>query len=211
MPPGCDSRVIYNAVDTTRYPFNPVPDDYLLFVGRMSPDKGILDAIEIARAARRRLLVLAKINEPPERAYFRDEVLPALRGVDSEVLEQPEERVKVQAYQFATATLFPIAWREPFGLVMVESMATGTPVIAYRAGSVPEIVKHGETGFVCATREQAIAAVEATPSLSRPACRQDVETRFSPELMVRNHERLYAEIVRAQQPGHDDFDLVAAG
>lgn len=196
MPDVCSTRVIHNGIDVNAYPLNEAPDDYLLFVGRMSPEKGILDAIEIARCTGHRLLILAKINEAPEREYFRCAVLPALRHVDAEVLEQPPHDVKVRAYQNAAATLFPIHWREPFGLVMVESMSAGTPVIAYRNGSVPEVLQHGQTGYVCESLAEAVAAVASVRNLSRRACRDHVEAQFSASRMVDAHETMYAEIAR---------------
>lgn len=196
MPSACSTRVIYNGVDVDAYPMNEDPDDYLVFVGRMSPEKGILDAIEIARRTTHRLLVLAKVNEAPEREYFRCTVLPALRGIDAEVLEQPPHEVKVRAYQNAVATLFPIHWREPFGLVMVESMSAGTPVIAYRNGSVAEVVRHGETGYVCDSLGEAVTAVASVRSLSRRACRDHAETQFSAARMVDAHAAMYAELAR---------------
>jgi len=209
MPPGSCATVIYNGIDTAHYSFQERPGDYLLFVGRMSPEKGILDAIEIARRSRRRLVVLAKVNEANEHAYFTNEVLPRLKGLDVEVLQQPPEEAKVRAYQGAAATLFPIHWREPFGLVMAESMSTGTPVIAYRNGSVSEVVEDGRTGFVCGSIESAVEAVERIPEINRWECRRRVEEYFSAGQMVRNHERLYFELL-SSKPGVDGMARLAA-
>jgi len=201
MPPGACATVIYNGIDTARYAYESGAsegDDYLLFVGRMSPEKGILDAIEIARRSGRRLVVLAKVNEPCEQDYFSNVVRPQFAGLDVELFEQPAEEVKVRAYQGAAATLFPIHWREPFGLVMAESMSCGTPVIAYGRGSVPELVDDGRTGFVCDSIDSAVAAVSKLPVIDRRECRRRVESRFSTREMVNLHERLYFELLAAR-------------
>jgi glycosyltransferase involved in cell wall biosynthesis len=205
MPPGACATVIYNGIDTARYAYEGGTSeggDYLLFVGRMSPEKGILDAIEIARRSGRRLVVLAKVNEPCEQEYFNNLVRPQFAGLDVELFEQPPEEVKVRAYQGAAATLFPIHWREPFGLVMAESLSCGTPVIAYRRGSVPELVDDGRTGFVCDSIESAVAAVAKIPLISRRECRRRVESRFSTQEMVNLHDRLYRELLdgRSEHP-----------
>ncbi len=195
MPKCTRSTVIHNGIDTCLYPFNGAGGEYLLFVGRMSPDKGVVEAIEIARRTQRRLLILAKINEDSEREYFDSHVVPALDGVDAEVVEHASHEFKAAAYGNALATLFPIKWREPFGLVMTESMATGTPVIAFRNGSVPEVIADGETGFICETVDEACALVERAREIDRRACRERVEALFSGEQMVLRHEELYAEVV----------------
>jgi len=199
FPAGLDATVIHNAVDAASYPLGAGKGDYLLFVGRMCAEKGILPAIEIARRADKRLMVVAKINEAPERAYFDDVVRPALDGVPFEFLEQPPHKVKAQAYAEAYATLFPIDWPEPFGLVMIESMAAGTPVIAFRHGSVPEVIEHGKTGFICDNLDEAVAAVERVPEIDRNACRQHVIANFSVERNVAAHERLYHSILAGER------------
>jgi glycosyltransferase involved in cell wall biosynthesis len=202
LPSECASTVIYNGIDTDRYPFCSRPGSYLLFVGRINRDKGILEAIEIAKRCNRQLIILAKINEAPERAYFEAQVRPALEGLDYEFYEQAPHEVKVAAYRQAFATLFPIQWPEPFGLVMTESMSCGTPVIAFRNGSVPEVIADGKTGFICQSVEEAVRAVERVPSLNREDCRQRVEAYFGAERNVLQHERLYAELLTSR-PGLD--------
>jgi glycosyltransferase involved in cell wall biosynthesis len=196
MPPECDVTVIHNGIEVEQFPFSSDRGDYLLFVGRMSPEKGVLDAIEIARRVRMPLLVLAKINERPEREYFEERVRPAMAGVDVQLREQVSQEEKARAYAGACATLFPIHWPEPFGLVMTESMATGTPVIAYREGSVPEVVADGETGFVCSGIDEAVEAVARIGEIDRLACRRRVEQHFSAGLNVERHEALYRRLVK---------------
>jgi glycosyltransferase involved in cell wall biosynthesis len=195
LPAGVAARTIYNAVDLSQISFGPEGTGYLLFVGRMTPDKGVLEAIEIARRSGERLVLLAKVNEPPEQRYFEEYVKPALAGLDAELLFQPADEVKWRLYREAKATLFPIQWPEPFGLVMIESMASGTPVIAFRNGSVPEIIRHGETGFVCNSIEEAVEAVQRIGEISRLACRKHVAARFSAEAAVRQHEEVYRDIL----------------
>jgi glycosyltransferase involved in cell wall biosynthesis len=186
---------VHNGIDLTHVPMGKTPGDYLLFVGRMSQDKGILDAIEIARGAGERLVVVAKINEPLEQRYFDEHVRPALASIDAEVLDQPSDELKLQLYAGAKATLFPIRWPEPFGLVMIESMAAGTPVIAFRNGSVPEVIRDGETGFICDSVEGAIEAVGRLGEISRERCREHVVTHFSAETAVARHEEVYRTIL----------------
>ncbi len=194
LPSECSSRVIHNGIDTALFPMRAEPGEYLLFVGRMNADKGILQAIEIAKQSGRQLMILAKINEASERAYYETVVRPALAGVRAEFHEQAPHEMKVAAYQHAFATLFPILWPEPFGLVMAESMACGTPVIAFRRGSVPEVVADGKTGFICDSVEEAVEALERVPSLDRRDCRRHVEEHFSARLNVDRHEALYLDL-----------------
>lgn len=198
MPPGCARTVIHNGVDLGQFAFSPGAGDYLLFVGRMSEEKGVITALEIARQAGKRLLVLGKVNEPAERVYFESQVRPRLAAAGAAYVEQPLHSVKVAAYQGALATLFPIHWEEPFGLVMVESMACGTPVIAFRRGSVPEVIRHGVTGEICDSVEEAVAAVARVRQLSRQACRDHACENFSAELMVSRYEALYSQVARGK-------------
>lgn len=190
--------IIHNAVDVASQPFGDGRGEYLLFVGRLSPDKGIVDAIEIARVTGRKLVVVAKINEAEEAAYFEGVVQPLLRSVRHEYFEQPPEDVKQQCYADASALLFPIHWEEPFGLVMTEAMAAGTPVIAFNRGSVPEIIVDGKTGFIVSDVGGAVAAVDRLGEIDRVACRHHVATNFSIDLALDRHEQLYRALVPAQ-------------
>jgi len=194
LPAETSSTLIRNAVDVERIPWNRAPGEYLLFVGRASPEKGLLDAVEIANRTDLPLRMFIKVNEPLEHEYF-ESLRPHLEGPRIEVELEASERTKEQAYAGAYATLFPVHWEEPFGLVMIESMAAGTPVIGYRRGAVPEVIAHGVSGFVCDTLEEAAAAVPLVASLDREASRRHVETRFNAEHAVRQHEALYASLV----------------
>ena len=195
LPPEVRSEVIWNALDLRGIPFGATPGEYLLFVGRMSPEKGICEAIEIARRAARRLVVCAKINEQAERDYFEAEVKPALTAIPHELLEQPEPSELMRIYAGAYATLFPISWEEPFGLVMIESMAAGTPVVAFNRGSVPEIIEDGRTGRIVQSIDQAVDALPGIASIARQDCRGRVERLFSAGTAVSRHEALYKRIL----------------
>ena len=208
MPLGTSTTTIYNGVDLAHYPFSEKRGGYLLFVGRMNEEKGILPAIEIARRAEMPLLVLAKVNEAHEKAYYDELVLPALRSVNAEVRLQVPHEEKAAAYAGAYATLFPIQWPEPFGLVMTESMSAGTPVIAFRRGSVPEIIEDGVTGFVCNTVDEAVDAVGRIPTIERHTCCARVEQHFSAALNVERYEALYQTLLENRRPA---FALAGPG
>lgn len=195
LPQGVRATVIHNGIDLSAFPFSERPGDYLLFCGRINPDKGPVEAVEIARRAQKPLLMVVKINEQLERDYWDAEVKPRLRGLDVDVKFQPPTEEKLRAYREALATLFPVQWPEPFGLVMIESMATGTPVIAFRNGSVPEVIDDGVTGFVCAGIDDAVEAVDRVRELDRRRCRQRVERHFSAEQNVVRHDQLYRAIL----------------
>lgn len=142
-----------------------------------------------------RLVIVCKINEPAERAYWESSVVPALEGVSVEVHEQPPLAEKLAYYREAYATLFPIQWPEPFELVMIESMATGTPVIAFPNGAAPEVIANGRTGFLVNSIDEAVDALPLVATLDRRECRQHVEVHFSEERNVARTERLYREII----------------
>ncbi len=167
---------------------------YALFLGRLAPEKGASAAIEIARRAGVPLRIAAKMREQAERDYFEEYVAPHLGpGVEYLGEVDPEERTRQLAG--AVALVDPISWAEPFGLVMIEAMACGTPVIAYPNGAAPEIVRDGLTGFLCDGVDEAVDALHRVGSLDRTACRRHVEAHFSADRMVDAYARLYAEVV----------------
>ena len=186
-------RTIYHAIDLDNFHFRPERGDYLVFLGRISPEKRADRAIEIARDVGMRLIVAAKVD-PVDRDYYEQAIAPLIDGNHNliEFIGEVDEREKDELLGGAYAYLFPVDWPEPFGLTMAESMATGTPVIAYRAGSVPEVVEHGVTGFVCNRLSDMIDAVARVPEIDRGACRARVELRFSPAAMADGYERAYA-------------------
>ncbi|HEV3479772.1 MAG TPA: glycosyltransferase family 4 protein [Gaiellaceae bacterium] len=190
-----------NALDLSVYPCKPHKGDYLLFLGRMSPDKGCHRAIAVAMELELPLMIAGKMQEARERAYFEEFVEPHLgiHGID--YLGEVSHGKKVELLQDARATLFPIDWEEPFGLVMIESMACGTPVIASNRGAVPEVIEHGRSGIIVEHYREMPEALERADALDPLECRRYVEERFSQERMVEDYVAAYREaIVAAEAP-----------
>ena len=167
---------------------------YLAFLGRISPEKGVDRAIEIAARAGIPLKIAAKVDKV-DRAYYKRRIKPLLKQPGVEFIGEIGESEKGDFLGDAMALLFPIDWPEPFGLVTIEAMASGTPVIAYRRGSVPEVVEDGVTGFVVASLNEAVAAVHAAISLDRHAIRRRFEERFTVERMARDYVAIYHEVL----------------
>jgi glycosyltransferase involved in cell wall biosynthesis len=186
---------VYHGVDFAELPFDPAGADTLVCFGRIHPDKGTAEAIEIAARAGRRLVLCGIVQD--ER-YFAERVEPHIDGDRVEYLGSvgPEQRAEVLGR--AAALLHPIAFEEPFGLSVVESMACGTPVIAYARGSMPEVVDDGVTGFLVANAEQAVGAIERAVALERAACRRAAERRFSAERMVDDYVRVYEQVLTGE-------------
>ena len=172
----------------------PAEQSYFAFLGRISPEKGIVDAIRIARACNTKLKIAAKIGE--EDLPFHEEIVaPLLESPDIEFIGEIDDSYKPAFLSGAKALLFPIAWPEPFGLVMIEAMACGTPIIAYRRGSVPEVVEHGRTGFIVENVEQAVAAAARLPDLNREAIRARFEERWTSHRMAEDYLALYRRLI----------------
>lgn len=207
-------RTVYNGIDMNNYPFFPRPQNppYLAFLGRLSPEKGIQHAIAIARATGWHLKIAGKIDAV-DRKFYEGEIKPFIDGEQIEYIGEIEHHQKGELIGNAAVTIFPITWREPFGLVMIESMSTGTPVIGMNMGSVPEVIAHGETGFICNTIEEMIAAIPAAVELDRQACRDRVLHHFSVATMVEGYEAAYAEVIESsmsKRNGHmQSHQLVA--
>lgn len=185
---------IPNAIDLEQYPFAPDKDGCLLFLGRMTADKGAHTAIEVARRLGECLIMAGKVNEGPERQYFNEQIEPHLSD-NVHFRGEVDMDVKVELYQHARCTLFPIQWAEPFGLVMIESLATGTPVVAFRRGSVPEVIEHGRTGFVVDTVDEMVEAVKHVGDIDPAECRRAVTERFGTETFVDAHEAAYERML----------------
>ena len=175
-----------NALDLSQYPFQPEQGEYLLFLGRMTHDKGAHRAVAAATETGLPLKLAGKCQEPLEHEYFDEFVRPHLSD-RIEYLGEVSHDEKVELIQNARATLFPIQWDEPFGLVMIESMACGTPVIATRFGAVPEVIDDGLTGVIVDDWRDMPMALESAYALDPHQLRRAVEERFSPERMVRNY------------------------
>jgi glycosyltransferase involved in cell wall biosynthesis len=191
----------YNGIPVLDFPFNPGPGDYLAFVGRLSPEKGPLEAIEVAERTGVSLKIAAKIN-PWESDYFESAIRPRLRSPLIEFLGELNETDKRQFLADAVALLFPICWPEPFGMVLVEAMATGTPVLALAAGAVPEVVDEGVTGYIGRDVEELIQRVGDVVRLDRWKCRDRVAARFSTKAMTDSYEAVYSSLlaVESNQP-----------
>jgi glycosyltransferase involved in cell wall biosynthesis len=182
---------IPNALDLEHYPCHPHKGDYLLFLGRMNHEKGAHRAIAVAMELDLPLKLAGKVREPKEQEYFAEFVEPHL-GHGIEYLGEINHGAKVELLQNARATLFPIEWEEPFGLVMIESMACGTPVIATRHGAVPEVIEEdGRGGLVVDSWRQIPAALERADEIDPREARRYAEERFAPERMVGDYVRAY--------------------
>lgn len=184
---------VYNALKADDYPFRRDKDDFVLFMGRMSPDKGAHLAIDAARSAGRRIVLAGKIKEEIEHTYFEAEVKPRL-GSDAEFIGEANMTAKKELYASAQCLVFPIRWDEPFGLVMIEAMACGTPVVALDRGSVPEVIADGVTGFIRTELEELPAAINAAETIDPLACRHHVEERFDVSTMAAGYESVYARV-----------------
>lgn len=189
-------HTVYNGIDTQAYSFQEQPSQpaYLAFVGRISPEKGPEGAVKIAHATGLPLKMAGKVD-PVDKVYYKEQIEPLIDGEQIQYLGEVSHEQKVQLLAGATVTLFPITWREPFGLVMIESMASGTPVLGMAMGSVPEVISHGQTGFVCHTLEQMIELLPEAMKLNRKTCRDYVVKRFSVEKMVDEYERAYKMVL----------------
>jgi len=188
-----------NALDFDLYPFAPQRGDYLLFLGRMTADKGVHRAVRTAMETGLPLKIAGKMREPLERQYFDEYVRPHLSS-QIEYLGEVSHGEKVELLQHARATLFPIEWEEPFGLVMIESMACGTPVIATNRGAVPEVIEPGRGGVIVEDWRLAPAALADADRISPESCRGYVEERFAPERMVRDYLRAYEAMLASSPP-----------
>jgi glycosyltransferase involved in cell wall biosynthesis len=186
--------VVHNAIDVDAHPFGEMKEEWVLFLGRSSPDKGPDEAIEIARKAGLPLKMIVKRAEPGEQEFWEQRVAPLL-GDDVEVLDELSLDEKTTILCHARALLFPIRWSEPFGLVMIEAMACGTPVVGRPMGAASEVVADGTTGFLRETTDQMAEALLHVDRIDPRACRARVEERFSPSVMVAGYERVFEQVL----------------
>jgi len=189
---------VYNGLPLDLYQHHDKTEDYLAFLGRASPEKGIDEAINIARQTGRKLKIAAKVDLV-DKHYFAKTIQPLLKQPDVEFVGEINDAQKQDFLGNASALLFPISWPEPFGLVMTEAMACGTPVIAYNRGAVPEVIEHGVSGFIVNTQQEAIHAVGQLDTIDRQQCRRVFEQRFSSQRMTQSYLRLYEQQIRQQQ------------
>jgi len=185
---------VYHGLPVDRYRFRPETGQYLACLGRISPEKGIDRAIEIAKQVGIPLKIAAKVDRA-DRDYFAQVIEPLLDHPLVEYLGEIGDDRKDEFLGNAYALLFPIDWPEPFGIVMIEAMACGTPVIAYSSGSVPEVMEQGRTGFIVDQLEDAVQAVRRVPLLSRARCREIFEERFTAARMARDYLDVYTRLI----------------
>lgn len=206
--------VVHNAIDVDTFPFQRDKEEWLLFLSRIAPEKGPQDAIAVARRLGLRLILAGKVDRA-DAAFYRDVVEPLIDGDRIVYVGEADARLKRDLYRRAMCLLMPIHWEEPFGLVMPEAMACGTPVIAYARGAAPEIVVDGETGYLVPESVDALAqAVRRVDRIDPARCRSHVEERFSPRVMADRYLALYERILdedgrRRAYPGIDVDALVA--
>lgn len=203
------ARVIHHGVDPAQFPVGDGSGGYLAFLGRMSPNKGVREAIEIAQRSGSRLLIAAKMREPLEHDYFHNVIEPMLRN-GIEYVGVVGGADKLELLGGATALLNPLRWDEPFGLCMIEALACGTPVLVTPRGAAPEIVDDGVTGFVRSRVGELAAVVPAVAALDRRACRRAVENHFSAARMVAEHVALYEEQSMVSRRRRTHFSISTA-
>lgn len=191
--------VVHHGLPRDLYQHHPTAGDHLVFVGRISPEKRVDRAIEIAVRTGRDLRIAAKVDDV-DRAYFEG-VRPLLEHPLVEFVGELGDEDKDDFLGGAAALLFPIDWPEPFGLIMVEALACGTPVVAWSHGSVEEVIVHGRTGFLCNDVSQAVRAVGRLDEIDRGTCRKEFEARFTAERMAREYVRIYAEVIEQSTAG----------
>lgn len=196
---------IYNGIDVENFPFNPKPKDYFVWVGELSPRKGVAQVIQIAKLAKVKLVLAGRIPPPEQKndhLFFKKHIERKLNKNNIFYLGELNGQGLKKVYKNAIAFLYPLQWEEPFGLTMVESMACGTPVIAFKKGSVPEVIKDKKVGFVIKPRRNEeqnfpdfIKAIKNISKISRKECREWVEQKFSTKRMADDYEKVYYQLV----------------
>jgi glycosyltransferase involved in cell wall biosynthesis len=190
-------HTVFNGVEIAKYDFvlRPAPDAPLAFLGRLEPVKGAHHAIAIARAAGKRLIIAGnRIDSGPGARYFSEMIAPHLDGDTVTYLGPVDDSQKNDLLGASAALLMPIEWEEPFGIVMAEALACGTPVIGFARGSIPEVIRDGLNGYLCRTVTEAVEAVSRLGRIDRAATRADCEARMGDSVIVADYERLYAEM-----------------
>jgi glycosyltransferase involved in cell wall biosynthesis len=196
LPEACWARTIHHGLPRDLLRFSPGQGSYLAFLGRISPEKRADRAIAIATACGLPLKIAAKVD-PADREYFEQEIRPLLENPLVEFIGEIGEQQKPDFLGNALALLFPIDWPEPFGLVMIEAMACGTPIIAFRGGSVPEIIDDGVTGFIVDSVDEAVEAARRVRHLNRSRCRATFERRFGVARMAAEYVEIYQQLLES--------------
>jgi glycosyltransferase involved in cell wall biosynthesis len=204
---------VHHGLPANQLRFYPGCGKYLAFLGRIAPEKRVDMAIEVARRAQIPLKIAAKVD-PVDREYFENRIRPLLGAEGVEFIGEISERQKSEFLGNATGLVFPVDWPEPFGLVMIEALACGTPVIARPCGSVAEVLRDGVTGYIGSSVEDLVAAVHRISLIPRQQCRAEFEARFTAAVMAANYERIYYELIdgrrtRAQRNGAKPADAIS--
>jgi glycosyltransferase involved in cell wall biosynthesis len=184
---------VYNAIDVKTFPFSATKGEDLLFLSRVAPEKGPQIAIEVAKRLGRRLIIAGKVDRFDQR-FFEEVIRDKIDGEQIVFFGEADASQKRELYAQAYCLLMPLQWEEPFGLVMPEAMACGTPVVSLRRGSAEELIDHGETGFVVDTVDEMVEAVKDVPRIDPAHCREQVRARFSPANMAGEYVRLYEQL-----------------
>lgn len=189
---------VYNGIPKDILSFHEKPGNYLAFLGRISPEKRVDRAIEIAKQVGMKIKIAAKIDKV-DQDYFKQYIKPLFNDPMVEFLGEIDDSEKNEFLGNAYALVFPIDWPEPFGLVMIEAMACGTPIVAYQRGSVPEIIAHGLNGFIVDNIQDAVSAVERIETLGRRQCRGFFEQNFTSRIMAQNYTKLYERMLQVNE------------
>ncbi len=188
--------VIHHGIPTNLYEFNDNPDDYLLWLSKIEPEKGILEAIDVAKRTKERLIIAGNVVEEESGRFFRYEVLPHIDGDQIKYVGQVTFPQKIELFKKAKAVLYPIKRREPFGLIVIESMACGTPVIAFNNGAVPELIADGKTGFIVRSTNEMIVMLKQIHKIKRQDCRKHVQDNFNIEKMADKYEEVFRALIK---------------
>lgn len=187
-------ETVYHGIDIKKFPFNPKPKDYFLFLSKIWPAKGPHIAIAVAKKTKKKLIIAGYVSKTWE-SYFKNEIKPHIDGKNIIYLGEINFQQKIGLYKNARALLFPINWQEAFGLVMIEAMACGTPVIAFNCASVPEIVLHNKTGFIVNNIKEMEEAVGKIDQINRRDCRKHTEENFIVQKMTSGYEKIYQRVI----------------
>ena len=188
-------NTVYNAIDLKKYKYQEKKEDFFLFVSRFTEAKAPHLAIEAAKTMGERLVMAGKIDPGVDMEYFKTQIEPYVDGDQIKFLGEVEEEQKLELFAQAKAFLFPIQWAEPFGLVMAESIACGTPVVAWRNGAAPEVIQHGQTGFIVDSMREFIEAAGKINEIDPKVCRKTAEARFSPDRMAKDYAERYETVL----------------
>jgi len=193
---------VYNGIDLEKYKFQEkIKKDYLVWLGRIYPNKGVAEAIKIAKKTNKKIILAGNIakNSPASYNYFEQKIKPQFKKGKVEYVGEVNLSQKNKLLKNAFAFLNPIQWEEPFGMVMIEAMACGTPVIAFKRGAVSEIIKHDKTGFIVKNEKEIAGAVKKIDKIKRQDCRKHVEENFSTEKMVMEYEKIYKKLIKKKK------------